>query len=267
MNFQNFIIFAQKTKNKQYMNLSVGIVTHNEEKRLPRTLNAVKELADEIIIVDDGSTDRTVEIAQSFHAKVYTEAWKGVGPQKNSVIDKCKGKWILLIDADEEITPQLKCAIQEIITAEVPQYEVYKIRFTTFCFGKKIKYGGWSSFYKVRLYLNGAGKCDNKQAHENFVTTKKIGVIKSAINHYTYANVEEYFNKFNTYTTLSAFQTRKNKSALNIYWGALFIFIKEYILKLGFLDGFEGYLLAKLSMMYYLVKYSKLRELNRQNKR
>lgn len=252
------------------MNLSVGLVTHNEEKKLPRTLNAVKELADEIIIVDDGSTDRTVEIAQSFQAKVYTETWKGFGAQKNSVIEKCKGKWILLIDADEEITPQLKHAIREITTTEIPQYEAYKIRFTTFCFGKKIKYGGWSNFYRIRLFLNGAVKCDDKQVHETFLTTKKVGTIKDSINHYTYSNLEEYFNKFNIYTSQVALQYRKagkSKSVLNIYLGASFEFIKEYILKLGFLDGFEGYLLAKIAMMYYLSKYAKLRELNKQNKR
>jgi glycosyltransferase involved in cell wall biosynthesis len=246
------------------MNLSVGLITHNEEKDLPRTLDAVKKLADEIIIVDNGSTDRTVEIARSFHAKVYTEDWKGFGAQKNSVIDKCKGKWILLIDADEEITPPLARAIQEIVTANPPQYEVYKIRFTSFCFGKKIKYGGWSNFFRVRLFLNGAGKYDDKQVHENFVTTGKVGAIKSTINHYTYACLEEYINKFNAYSSQSAFQywkTGKSKSIASAYVASLFHFIEMYLLKLGFLDGYEGFLLSKISAMYVLIKYAKLREL------
>jgi glycosyltransferase involved in cell wall biosynthesis len=248
------------------MNLSVGLITHNEEKKLPRTLNAVKGLADEIIIVDNGSTDRTVEIAKSFHAKVYTETWKGFGAQKNSVIDKCKGKWVLLIDADEEITPSLKNAIQKIVTAEIPRYEVYKIRFTTFCFGEKIKYGGWSNFFRIRLFLNGAGKYDDKHVHETFVTSKKIGTIKDTINHYTYINLEEYFNKFNAYTSQLACQyweAGKNKSTLNIYFTTLFHFIKMYLLKLGFLDGYEGYLLSKISAMYVLIKYAKLKELKK----
>jgi glycosyltransferase involved in cell wall biosynthesis len=251
------------------MNLSVGIITHNEEKHLPRTLNAVKELADEIIIVDNGSTDRTVEIAQSFHAKVYTEPWKGSGAQKNSVIEKCKGKWILLVDADEEITPSLAQTIQAIVTTERPQYEVYKIQFTTFCFGKKIKYGGWSNFSRVRLFLNGAGKCNNNQVHETFVTNKAIGTIKDVINHYTYANLEEYFNKFNIYTSKMAIQYRdagKNKSISGIYFSSLFHFIKMYVLKLGFLDGYEGYLLARISAMYAFIKYAKLRELKNNKK-
>jgi glycosyltransferase involved in cell wall biosynthesis len=246
------------------MNLSVGLITHNEEKELPRTLNAVKELADEIIIVDDGSTDRTVEIAHAFRAKVYTEDWKGFGMQKNSVIDKCKGKWILLIDADEELTPQLVRAIQEIVTTERPRYEVYKIRFISFCFGKKIKHGGWSGFYRVRLFLNGAGKYDDRQVHETFVTTKKVGAIKSAINHYTYTSLEEYLNKVNAYSSQSAFQylkTGKKKSVAGSYFASLFHFMEMYLLKLGFLDGHEGYLLAKMSALYVLMKYVKLREL------
>jgi glycosyltransferase involved in cell wall biosynthesis len=249
------------------MNLSVGLITYNEEKKLPRTLEAAKKIADEIIIVDNGSTDRTVEIAQSFHAKVYTESWKGSGAQKNSVIEKCKGKWILLIDADEEITSKLAQAIRKIVTAERPQYEVYKIRFITFCFGEKIKYGGWS-FYKIRLFLNGAGKCTNNQVHETFLTSKKIGTIKSIINHYTYTNLEEYFSKFNFYTSKMAVQYRdagKNKTVISTYFSSLFHFLKMYVLKLGFLDGYEGYLLAKISAMYTFIKYAKLRELQKIN--
>ncbi|MDR2448733.1 MAG: glycosyltransferase family 2 protein [Prevotellaceae bacterium] len=252
------------------MNLSVGITTYNEEKNLPRTLSAVKELADEIIIVDSGSTDRTVEIAQSFQAKVYIEDWKGIGLQKRSVVDKCSGKWILLIDADEEITDPLKYAIQEIITINKREKEVYKIRFKTICFGKRIKYGGWSNFYKVRLFLSGTGQHDDKRAHENFITDRPIGFLKKDINHYTYTYMEDCLHKLNVYSSEVAIQYQqkgKRKSALNIYLGALFDFVKRYFILLGFLDGFEGYLLAKISMMSYLAKYAKLRELNRQNKR
>jgi glycosyltransferase involved in cell wall biosynthesis len=251
------------------MNLSVGLITHNEEHKLLRTLNAVKTLADEIIIVDNGSTDRTLEIARTFHAKVYSEDWKGFGRQKNSVIDKCKGKWILLIDADEELTPPLVRAIRDIVTAERPRYDVYKIRFISFCFGKKIKHGGWSNFYRIRLFLNGAGKYDDKQVHETFVTAKKIGAIKSAINHYTYVSLEEYFNKVNAYSSQSALQylkAGKKKSAASAYFASLYHFIEMYLLKLGFLDGREGYLLARMSALYVLMKYAKLQELNKQMK-
>ncbi|MDR2039367.1 MAG: glycosyltransferase family 2 protein [Bacteroidales bacterium] len=246
------------------MNLSVGIITYNEEKDLPRTLNAVKDIADEIVIVDNGSTDKTPEIAASFNAKLFTEKWKGYGEQKNSVIDKCHGKWILLIDADEEITPQLKKKIQEIISGDSTKHKVYKIRFTTVCFGKRIRHGGWSNFYRVRLFNNGAGRYDHKQVHETFITEESIGRIKEMILHYTYTNLEDYFDKFNAYTSKMAvqyFNKGKKKSIPGICIGSIFRFFKMYILKLGFLDGYEGYLLSRISSMYVLVKYSKLREL------
>ena len=109
------------------MKLSVGIITYNEENRIGRTLDAVREIADEIIIVDSGSTDRTVEIAKSKGADVYVEKWKGYGPQKNSVLKKSKGEWVLLIDADEVISTKLKEKIKFIINYEKNEYDIYKI--------------------------------------------------------------------------------------------------------------------------------------------
>ncbi|MDR1632113.1 MAG: glycosyltransferase family 2 protein [Dysgonamonadaceae bacterium] len=248
------------------MNLSVGLITHNEEKKLTRTLKAIKDIAGEIVIVDSGSSDKTVEIARSFGANVFVEPWKGFGMQKNSVIDKCRGKWILLIDADEEVTPELKEHIRIITDSQTPQHEVYKIQFRSVCFGKEIKHGGWSGFYRIRLFRNGAGRYDNRQVHESFVTSASIGIIQKDIIHYTYENLEEYFEKFNSYTSKMAMQYRekaKKKSVVSIYLGAKFNFFKSYILQLGFLDGYEGYLLSKAGAMYMLVKYSKLRELNK----
>jgi glycosyltransferase involved in cell wall biosynthesis len=248
------------------MNLSVGLITYNEEKDIARTLAAVKDIADEIVIVDSGSNDKTIEIAKSFNAHVYMEDWKGFGNQKNSVIEKCQGKWILLIDADEEVSEPLRNSIRAIVSGEATENEVYKIRFKTICFGKQIDHGGWSNFYRVRLFKNGAGKYDNKQVHETFVTSAPVGEIKEYINHYTYHNLEEYFNKFNDYTSKLAVQNHekgKNKGVLGIYFSAKFKFWKMYIFQLGFLDGYEGYLLAKISSMYILVKYSKLRELEK----
>ena len=108
------------------MKLSVGIITFNEENRIGKTLDSVREIADEVIVVDSESTDRTTEIALSKGARVFVEKWKGYGPQKNSVLKKCKGEWILLIDADEVISPQLKEKIKSIINSESPSGDVYK---------------------------------------------------------------------------------------------------------------------------------------------
>jgi glycosyltransferase involved in cell wall biosynthesis len=245
------------------MKLSVGLITCNEEKDLPRTLEAVKEIADEIVIVDNGSTDRTLEIAQKYGARVYTEDWKGYGLQKNSVIEKCNGNWILLIDADEEISVPLKEKIKKIINRQNNPFKVYKINFTTVYMGKRIKHGGWSNYSRIRLFAKNSGNYNCNIVHENFITSESVGKIKEMIIHYSYKNLEDYFIKFNAYTTKQAIQYKhagKTRSAASIYIGFKFHFFKSFILRLGFLDGFEGYLLSQLRAMNVLVKYSKLRE-------
>ena len=247
------------------MKLSVGLITFNEEKNIARTLDAVKEIADEIIIVDSGSTDKTIEIAEKYGVNIYHEVWKGYGAQKNSVINKCKGSWILLIDADEEISYQLSREILNIIKNENGK-KVFLIKRVSICFGKKIRYGGWANDYVHRLFLNGAGKFDDRLVHENFITAEKTYKIKKEINHYTYENLENYFNKFNRYTSESAIQYKKQskkKPFILYYLNSWFKFFKMYILRAGFLDGYEGYLLARLASFYVFIKYAKLKEKNR----
>lgn len=247
------------------MKLSVGIITFNEENRIGKTLDSIKEIADEIIIVDSESSDRTVEIAKAKGAKVFVEKWKGYGSQKNSVLEKCKGEWILLIDADEVISPALKEKISEVIQKNSEtEADVYKIKLRNICFGKEIKYGGWDD-YVIRLWKTGKVKIDNREVHEKYEIEKgsKVEKINEIIVHYTYDTIEQFLEKLNRYTTQSATQyTKEEKKAgiLKIYFKMLFRFIRMYILQLGFLDGYEGYLLAKYSSIYTMTKYTKLRE-------
>ena len=245
------------------MKLSVGIINNNEEKNITRTILAIKEIADEIIIVDSYSTDNTVELAKLQGGKVYVEEWKGYGLQKNSVIDKCKGEWILLIDADEEVSLELKEKIKKIIESNDCNNKVYKINFTAVCFGKIIKHGGWSNHYRIRLFKNGSGKYNDKEVHEGFITNENVAKLKEKIFHYTYDSLDDYFQKFSRYTSEASNQLTKEGKTISIfetYLRSSFKFFKMYILQLGFLDGYEGYLLSRLSSMYVLIKYSKLRE-------
>ena len=246
------------------MKLSIGLITYNEEKNLARTLDSIIEIANEIIIVDSGSTDKTLEIADRYNASIYSEEWKGYGMQKNSVIEKCGGEWILLIDADEEISRDLRNKIKEIISDKNSK-KIYKPNFTAVCFGKRIKHGGWSNHYRIRLFQKGAGKYNDREVHEKFITNEEIGILKEEIYHHTYEDLEDFFNKFNRYTSESANQYKKQnkkKSFVLFYLDSLFKFFKMYVLKLGFLDGYEGYLLAKLSSFYVFTKYAKLKEKN-----
>ncbi len=244
------------------MKLSVGIITYNEEDRIGRTLDAVRDIADEIIIVDSGSTDRTVEIARSKGASVYVEEWKGYGLQKNSVLEKCKGEWILLLDADEVVSLKLKERIKLLISSEKSEYDVYKIKLRNICFGKEIKFGGWDD-YVIRLWKNGKVKISEREVHEQYMTEGRIGKLNEKIVHYTYDTIEQFLEKLNRYTTQSAVQyekERKRADIFKIYSKMAYRFIRMYILQMGFLDGYEGYMLAKYSSIYTMTKYTKLRE-------
>ena len=185
------------------MKLSVGIITFNEENRIGKTLDSVREIADEIIVVDSESTDKTVEIALSKGAKVFSEKWKGYGSQKNSVLEKCKGEWILLIDADEVISQQLKEKIKSIINSDNPSNDVYKIKLRNIAFKKEIRFGGWDD-YVIRLWKNGKVKISDREVHEQYQTNSKIGKINEMIIHYTYDSIEEFLEKLNRYTSQSA---------------------------------------------------------------
>lgn len=250
------------------MTLTVAIITLNEEKNLGRTLDSVKTFADEIVIVDSGSTDRTEEIAKSYGAKFYSQKWLGYGPQRNKSIDLSTSEWILNIDADEEISEDLARKIKEIKENKKIENAVYKINFMSVCFGKKIKYGGWSNTYRIRLFKKAAGKFNENSVHEEFITNLTVGKINKYIYHHSYSDLEDYFTKFNKYTTLGAVEYyKKNKKArlISITLSPLYKFIRMYIFRLGFLDGLEGFLLAITSSLYTMVKYYKLREIYKNN--
>lgn len=248
--------------------LSIGIITYNEELRLKRTLESVKNLADEIVIVDSFSTDKTIEIAQQFNAKIFQISWPGYGLQKNNVIERCTGDWILLIDADEVIVPKLATEIENVIN--LSKYNVFEIPFNSVCFGKRIKYGGWSGSYRVRLFKKNSGVYSTDAVHEKFLTKEKIGKLKNRIDHYTYEDFYDYLHKFNRYTNEGAqVALNKNKSSgfFNIIINPIFKFLRMYIFRLGILDGIEGLFLSIFSALYTSVKYLKLRKIKKELKK
>lgn len=249
------------------MTLTVAIITLNEEKNLGRTLESVKKFADEIVIVDSGSKDRTEEIAKKYGAKFYYQKWLGYGPQRNRAIELSTSEWILNIDADEEISKELADEIIKIKNSE-NILEVFKINFMSVCFGKKIKYGGWSNTYRIRLFRKNSGKFNENNVHEEFITCAEITKINKYIYHHSYSDLADYFEKFNKYTTLGAIEYyKKNKKAnlFSIILNPIFKFLRMYIFRLGFLDGLEGLLLATTSSLYTMVKYYKLREIYKNN--
>lgn len=250
------------------MTLTVSIITLNEEKNLARTLESVKKFADEIVIVDSGSTDKTEEIAKSFNAKFYFQKWLGYGPQRNKAIELASSEWVLNIDADEEISEELAKKIVDIKDDKNDKIDVFKINFMSVCFGKKIKHGGWSNSYRIRLFKKNSGRFNENNVHEEFITNSHIGKINEYILHHSYSDLEDYFTKFNKYTTLGAIEYyKKNKKAnlVSIVLNPIYKFIRMYFFRLGFLDGLEGFILAITSSLYTMVKYYKLKEIYRNN--
>ena len=246
------------------MKLSVGIITFNEDRIIAKTLDAVKDIADEIVIVDSYSEDNTVDIAKSFKAKVYIEEWKGFGPQKNSVLDKCTGDWILLIDADEVVSAELADKIKLIINGK-SEYSIYEINRCCICFGKLLKHGGWSNQYAIRLWRMGLVTLDDKPVHEGFITNEKIGKISEKIYHYTYLTMEDCLNTVNKYSTLSAKMYYNNKKRrpgiIKIVLGPIYVFFRMYLVRGGFMDGLEGFAIAYATSVANITKYFKLREI------
>ena len=248
------------------MTLSICSVSYNEEWIIAKTFNAIKDIADEMILVDSGSTDQTREIAASLGVKVFIEdPYKGCGLQKNVAIDKCTGDWILFLDADEVVSDELKSEIVR-ITHLTSAADVYKVRFQSFCFGRLIKHGGWSAFYKVRFFKKGAGRFSPHIIHSFFETRENavIDKIDADIRHYTYRDITHYIEKNNRYTNEKAqmlFRLGKKPQVIKLIFSPIIRFIKSYFFKIGILDGVDGLIMSILGSWYAILQFLKLHEL------
>jgi glycosyltransferase involved in cell wall biosynthesis len=260
--------------------LSVVIVTHNEEANIGRTLQSVKPLTSdgrgEIIVVDSGSTDRTVEIAKSFGAKVFVEEWKGYAAQKNSAIDKASGDWILSLDADEEVSRELAATLAESLESvnSGSSPKPFPRDLNGFCFrrrnyflGKWMKHGGFWPDRKLRLFRCGCGKFERRSVHEVLKVQGKIWMMNGDLIHHSYPTLSDYIEHMNRYSSLGAeMVVAKGKvgfSLINVVLRPLLTFVYNYIFRLGFLDGQEGLLLHLYHAVYVSWKYAKAWELSR----
>ena len=245
--------------------LSVVVITRNEEANIARCLKSVS-WADDIVVMDSSSTDRTVEIAKEHKARVFTVDWKGFGAAKQEGVDKSVGEWVLSIDADEEVSGQLTDEIRKAI--EDNAYNGYYIGRRTNFLGRWIYHCGWSDSV-LRLFKKENGRFDGATVHERIVLDGEAGHLKGELFHYSYPTLESYFEKFNRYTTLGAQQAlEQGKSAnwLDIVIRPPVSFVKHYISKQGFRDGLEGFTISALSSVAVLVKYAKLRDLQRKER-
>ncbi|MGC2108595.1 MAG: glycosyltransferase family 2 protein [Candidatus Korobacteraceae bacterium] len=248
------------------MSLSVVIITLNEEANLARTLPSVA-WADEIVVVDSGSTDRTREIAESFRAKFFVEPWKGFAAQKNSALQKASGDWILSLDADEEVEPPLASEIQQTLSAN-PTVDGFRIPRKNFFLGRWIRHGGFYPDPKLRLFRRGAGSFEDRLVHEDIRVSGSTAKLKNHLLHHAYPTLDSYLEHMNRYSSLGAEMTAANRrvgfSLLNIFVRPRLTFFYNYVLRGGFLDGREGLLLHLYHANYVSWKYAKAWELSRE---
>ena len=248
--------------------LSVFLITKQEGKNLDKCLASVKTVADEIVIVDSGSTDDTLEIAKKYGAKIFHKDFVSFTEQKNFSLKKCSCPWALNLDADEYLTPELAKEIKKTLSKNQNCDGYFLIR-NNIIWGRKMKHSGVAKEARLRLVKTKKAKYVGGLVHEELVVEGKTSTLKNPFMHNTYTSIEQYFEKFNRYSTLAALTMQQNNKKFHIFklLDAPFEFIKIYFLRLGFLDGFQGFLWALFNAWYKVVKYTKLWDLNRANKK
>lgn len=243
--------------------VSVAIITKDEERNMRACLESLK-WADEIVVVDSGSKDKTMEICKELGAQVYMEEWQGYARQKNLAIAKTKNEWVLNIDADERVTPQLAAEIAEVLNRET-KFNGFYLRRQNFFGQKWIRHGGWYPDYNLRLFRKSKGRFQERQVHEKAVVEGEVGFLKNPLVHRTYNSVAEFLQRQDLYSTLAAQEMHREGKRYHFYdilFRPSWTFLQMYLLRAGFLDGYYGFLLAKLYAYYTLAKYSKLKELS-----
>lgn len=243
--------------------LSVVFITLNEAANLPRTLASVR-WAQEIVVVDSGSTDASLAIARQWEARVFEEPWRGFGPQKNSAISHATGDWILSLDADEEVSPGLAAEIQAILTGK-PPFDAYRIPRLNHFLGRPLRHGGYWPDPKLRLFRRGVAQFQDRPVHETLETSVPTGNLRNPLLHHCYPTLEDYIEHMNRYSTAGAAMLvaagRAPRSLPALFCSAVLnpatTFLYNYILRLGFLDGREGLLQHLNHSAYIHWKYAK----------
>jgi glycosyltransferase involved in cell wall biosynthesis len=244
--------------------ISAVIITKNEAAILDKTLAAASLVADELIIVDSGSTDNTLAIAQKWGAKIIHQPWLGFGPQKNIGVNAANFPFVLALDADEVLTRELAIEINE--QKKNGLCGAYKMNFKNIYFGKILTHGMEHNIHKFRLFDKRIIRWDEKIVHEKIALPRNTPttLLKGFVYHYSYQNIEHYLIKANSYTTAGAkalYLQGKKASWVKIFLSPLFTFIQSYFLKMGFLDGRIGFILAIFNAHTNFLKYVKLWQL------
>lgn len=240
--------------------LSVTIITRNEENNIERCLKSV-QWAEEIVVLDTHSTDRTVEICRRFTDRVYQEEWQGYGKQKNLCAERAGHRWILNIDADEVISPACAEEIKKVLSGD-PSHPVYRFPRKNLFGGRWVRYGGWYPDMISRLYDKTRVRFTDSAVHEKLLPDADAGVMKEALIHHSFSGMADYIDRQNLYSTLYA--REKAGKGWVAGWTHLclrppLVFFKNFVLRQGFREGFLGFFLATSTAFYTFLKYAKTR--------
>ncbi len=238
--------------------LSVAIITFNEEKNIRACLQSIS-WADEIIVVDGASQDRTTEICLEFTDRIFVRKWPGFAAQKQFALEQCKHNWVLSLDADERIRPELAEEIKNILKSDKGKAGYFVARRSYFL-GKWIRHGGWYPGYQLRLFRKSLTHVRHSRVHEGFQVDGQIGTLMHDIDHFSHPSLYNSLEKLNRYSTLEAIDRLQRRK---VYWydfllHPLSAFLVKYISQKGFLDGMHGFLLSWISAFLKMVMYMKI---------
>ena len=246
--------------------LSVILITKNEAANIRDCLQSVS-WADEIIVVDSGSTDDTASIAREMGAQVYVHPdWPGFGPQKNRALGYAGKDWVFSIDADERVTPELRAELEHAMREALAD-GYYCPRLSQFC-GQFVHHSGWYPDYVLRLFKRGAGRFSDSLVHESVLLTGNTSKLKSPLQHYSYLTLNDVERKVEHYSSAAAqqmFQSGKRSSWLRATLSAGWAFVRTYIVRLGLLDGGAGWNIARMNARTTYLKYRKLEAMRAAN--
>lgn len=240
--------------------VSVVIITKDEEKNIGDALESIKDFED-IIIVDSFSSDRTVETCKKYTNRVYQHRWAGYARQKQKGVDYAERLWILILDADERVTPDLRDEIRQKIGDTV--CSGFYIPRKNFFLGKWIRHSGWWPDYTLRLFKKEVSYVEQREVHEKVIVKGIVGHLKEPLEHYTYRSISGYINKMENYSTLAAkelLDKGSKPSVMSMCTRPFGMFLKMFFLRQGFRDGVHGLILAVLYGFYTFLKYAKLWE-------
>ena len=251
------------------MKISGVVITYNEEENIEECLQSMLGVVDELIVVDSFSTDKTKAIAEKYNLKFIEHKFEGHIEQKNYAIEQASNDWVLSLDADERLSDSLQASIK-LLKKENSKLDGYRFnRLNNYC-GQWIRHCGWYPDTKIRLWNKQKGQWGGVNPHDTVVMSEGTSIksIKSDILHYTYRRMEDHITQMNKFSTIAALEDQKKGKTANIIMHLMFYpvlnFLKNYIIRLGFLDGYAGYLVCKNGAYYRFLKYAKLRNLSKQ---